>query len=125
MADSTVVIPSDVDAALNERATIWASLDQVAANLKKIEELGGQIGGGREGAQPAEPLTLDGLPPSEVAAVLVALETELANIKQAEADIEKHGKEISSHKTTRMVLIALGIFLLLVIIMFIAQSVGH
>jgi cell division protein FtsX len=126
MADSTVVIPPDIDAALAERATIWASLDQASANLKKIEELGGQIEGGKEGVQPAEALTLGKLPPTEVAAVLAELETELANIKQAEADIEKHKKEISSHKMTRTILIVLSLLLLLGMILVIASSVlGH
>ena len=115
MADSTIVIPPDFDVPLTERATIWADIDQASTNLRKIEELGGQIGGGTDGVQPAEFLTLDRLPPAEVAAVLTALEAELAGIKQAEADILKHEKEISSHKTTRTVLIILGILLLLLI----------
>jgi len=125
MVDSTVVIPSDIDTALNERAAVWASLDQATADLKKIEELGGQIGGGGENTQPAELLTSDKLPPSEVAAALAALEAESASIKEAEAEIERHMKEIASHKMMRIVLIALGILLLLAIIYVIAHSGGR
>lgn len=125
MADSTVVIPPDVDTALNERATIWTSFDQASASLQKIKELGGQIGGATDGIQPADSLTAEGSPPVEVAAVLTALEAELAGIQQAEADILKHEKEIASHKTMRTVLIVIGILVLLIIIFAIAQSVGH
>lgn len=125
MADSTVVIPPDVDSALNERATLWTSFDQASANLQKIKELGGQIGGATDGIQPADSLTAEGSPPVEVAAVLTALEAELAGIQQAEADILKHEKEIASHKTMRTVLIVVGILVLLVIIFAIAQSVGR
>lgn len=124
MADTTVVFPKDIDGALTDRAATWVAFDQAIANFNEVKDLGKAVGSGGDGTPPAERLTNEKSPPSEVAAVVVALKAEIANIKKAQDEIEMHQAEISRLETQRVVMIAVGIVAIIVIAIFFLAQLG-
>lgn len=122
MADSTFLIPTDIDAALKERADVWGEYDRAVGALKKIEELSGKLGGTDVSVEAAQTLTPAGLPPLEIHAALSAVEAELSAIQNAEAEIKGHEEEIAKHKQLRTILIVVAIAVILIVILLLTRG---
>lgn len=117
MAESTFVLPTDIDAALKERAEVWSDYDGAVAALRNLEQITGRFGETRD-AGPAQPLTAGNQPAQELQADLAAVQAELAAITDAEMQIQAHQAEIAQHRKTRTTLIVIAAILVIVIILF-------
>jgi hypothetical protein len=93
MADSGVVIPSEISEVIEERVVLWQQLEKSQNQFRKIEKLASPVASSTP-TQIASELTSDGTPPAEITVALHNLKEELARIDEAEDDIEEYQNEI-------------------------------
>ena len=115
MTGSGVILTSDLDRAIAERGQIWAAYDEASDQGAALAQLESQIK--FEGVVTAlAALTPGHVAPDELAVALQQLQTELARIARAEADIQATQQEIQKIKNQRTTMIILGIIVVAIII---------
>ena len=115
MTGSGVILTSDLDRAIAERGQIWAAYDEASGHGAALAQLESQIK--FEGVVTAlAALTPGHVAPDELAVALQQLQTELARIARAEADIQATQQEIQKIKNQRTTMIILGIIVVAIII---------
>jgi hypothetical protein len=118
MSNSGVLVPDDLNKALNERAEIWRGLDAARANMDKINSHVSKVGENM-GAAPIAPLTQQSTPPTEIFHALQQVEGEVSAINQAEQKIQEFSAEIERLKAQirQRYIIAIGAFATVLVIL--------
>ena len=117
MAGSGVILTSDLDRAIAERGQIWAAYDEASGHGAALAQLESQIK--FEGVVTAlAALTPGHVAPDELAVALQQLQTELARIARAEADIQATQQEIQKIKNQRTTMIILGIIVVAIFVLY-------
>lgn len=115
MANSGIVIPSEINKILSERTSLWGSLDQAQAQFKEMENLSPQVASSTPSSIPPE-LTDDKTPPSEVAAALQNFQSELARINKGKETIGAYQAEIKRIENQQLVtVIVVGVIIAIVL----------
>lgn len=119
MDNSSVLIPEEINKALNERADTWRGLDAARANLDKAESYTAKVGKDINAA-PMSPLTNGDSPATEIYAALQQIEREVADINKAEGTIQSYSADIERLKNQirQRYYIAIGSVAFLALIMF-------
>lgn len=121
MGGSSVVLTSDLDRAIAERGQIWDAYDEALGHSAKLENLGSQIKFDGVAAVLAA-LTPGGVAPDELMVAVQQLQAELSRIARAEAEIQAAQQEIQKIKNQRTTMIIFGVFVVVIIIVFVLYS---
>lgn len=108
MAESRVELPPDLAKAVHDRSMIWARLDHARAQAGKLEKLAEQIPPGDAG-EPIGSLTDAKDPPSELAAAIVRVESEVTQISELQQAIAAHQAEIEKTRSQGRMVLAIAI----------------
>lgn len=115
MANSGIVIPSEINNILSERTSLWGSLDQAQSQFKEMENLSSQVASSTPSSIPPE-LTDDKTPPSEVATALQNFQSELTRINKGKETISAYQAEIKRIETQQLVtVIVVGVIITIVL----------
>lgn len=122
MADSGLVIPSELGRIVSERATLWQRFDASQSQIGEIEKLAHEVSSSTPAEIPSE-LTGDKTPVAEVAAALQGLQSELAEISKAQASIQTHEAEILRLKAERQKILMIAVIVIVIIVLVVLYSV--
>ncbi|MBK9926321.1 MAG: hypothetical protein IPP66_13655 [Anaerolineales bacterium] len=117
MSNTGFVIPSDIRQILEERDKTWQEFDVAQDHVQEMEKRSSQVVIDNFAQLPTE-LTNEKTPPAEIAAAYQNFQTEMAKISQAQESIKVYQaeiKKIQSQRTTRAILIGIGIVIILAI----------
>lgn len=115
MADSGIIIPTELSKIISERTTLWQKFEETQSQFKEMEKLASQVASSTPVQVPSE-LTSDKTPPAEVAAALQNFRGELARISKSQEDIKAYQAEIKKIENQQLTLvIVVGIVLAIVL----------
>lgn len=114
MADSGVVIPSEIQKVVGERTSLWKDFDKTQKTFAELEDLAQQVSQHQPATIPRA-LSDAKTPPAEISAASQKFHLEFKNIAKSQADIRTYQEEIDKIKQRRLIitivvsLIAIGI----------------
>ena len=115
MADSSIVIPNDINKILSERASVWRNWDEAQSQFKEMEKLSSQVASSTPTQIPSE-LTNEKNPAAEITAASQNFQTELARINKGQEGIKAYQAEIKRIETQQLVtVIVIGIIVAIVL----------
>ena len=116
MADSGLVIPSELGRIVSERTSLWQRFDASQSQISEIEGLAHEVASSTPAEIPSE-LTSDKTPVAEVTAALQGLQAELAEISKAQASIQAHEAEIQRLRAERQKILMIAVIAIVIIVL--------
>lgn len=118
MSENTILLPPEIEEAVNKRNQIWATLDRDESEASRLRGMKNKIEN-RETVADIEPLTADHSPPEELSAAIKKVEHELAEATRLQQSIKSSEQEIRTIEEgyrTAMTWLVIGIIILIVIL---------
>jgi hypothetical protein len=115
MANSGIILPTEISNLVSERTTLWQKFDEAQSQFNEIEKLASQIASSTPAQIPSE-LTNDRTPPAEVVAALQNLQMELMRISKGQDTIKGYQAEIKKLESQQLtIVIAVGLLIAIVL----------
>ena len=115
MADSDIVIPTEINEIVSERATLWHKFDEAQSQFNEIEKFASQVTSSTPAQVPSE-LASARTPPDEVAAALQNFQAELARISKGQEGIKTYQAEIKKIENQQLIaMIVVGVVIAIIL----------
>ena len=121
MANSEIVIPSEINTILNERALLWENLDQAQMQFKEAESLSSQVASSAP-SKILPNLTDENTPPSEISAALQHFQSEITHINKGKESISAYQAEIKRIENQRLITVIVVVVITALVLMAIINS---
>lgn len=118
MSENTILLPPEIEEAVNKRNQIWATLDRDESEASRLRGMKSKIEN-RDTVAEIAPLTADQAPPAELSAAIKKVEQELAEatrLQQAIKSSENEIRTIEEGYKTAMTWLVIGIIILIVVL---------
>lgn len=103
-----IVLPSELQTALNERADFWADVGHAKGTANDVLSVANQIPAGDSGTSVRQ-LVDTANPPAEIAAVLSALRNEVTTIGRLDTDIRDTESKIAQLQQQQLMMRIAGV----------------
>jgi hypothetical protein len=119
MAESDIVIPSDVNKIITERVTLWERFDKSQSEINEMNSKNEPIAVSTPAQIPGE-LSTEKTPPAEIAAAYQLFQAELAKIGQFQNTIKEYQSEIKKIEDQQKLIITIAVIGAIILVVVVA-----
>ena len=119
MAETDIVIPSDVNKIITERVVLWERFDKSQREINEMNSRNAPLAVSTPAQIPAE-LSNEKIPPAEIAAAYQLVQGELARIEQYQNANKGYEAEIKKIEDQRKLIITIVVIVAIILVVIVA-----